>query len=433
VNKKFKHKTNDVDIKEILTKGFSFLLFRAGGFLAGYLFTYFIAKLYGASVYGLVALCFSLFVFSSIFGRLGVDINLVKFYSKEGNGNDKGLFFRVLIKSFVVSSLLACLLYVFKDFFIFKLFKKPQLDPYIIWVVLAVPFWSITLVCAGLLRAKKINNWFAFLNNPGRFLFSLFAFFILWAIVDEPLNAIKAHFYGVFFLSILAFLISVKTLQGITFKTNQNSWLFIKEAFPMMLSSTILILLGWLDTFFLGIYETDDVVGVYNVALKIAALTGFSLQAINSILAPKVAASFQNNDIISLKKMVQFSTQINFYITLGIVLFIIIFHKWILGIFGNEFIAGSLFLIVLCIGQLINSMSGSVGVILQMTGYQKVFQNIVLMALVLNVILNVILIPLYGGLGAAIATVVSISSWNITGAFYLKLKMNIKSYFSFKK
>jgi O-antigen/teichoic acid export membrane protein len=118
---------------------------------------------------------------------------------------------------------------------------------------------------------------------------------------------------------------------------------------------------------------------------------------------------------------------------LGIVLFIIIFHKWILGIFGNEFIVGSLFLIVLCIGQLINSMSGSVGVILQMTGYQKVFQNIVLMALVLNVILNVILIPLYGGLGAAIATVVSISSWNITGAFYLKLKMNIKSYFSFKK
>ena len=430
---KLKHKINDVDIIEILTKGFSFLLFRVGGFFAGYLFTYFIAKQYGAEVYGLVALCFSLFVFTSIFGRLGVDINLVKFYSSEEHWNEKGLFYRVLLKSFVVSSLLAFLLYFFKDFFVFKLFKKPQLDPYIFWIVIAIPFWSTTLVCAGLLRAKKINNWYAFLNNPGRFIFTLLAFFILWAILDDPLNAIKSHFYGVLFLSILAFLISIKTLNGITLKSNQNSWVFIKDAFPMMLSSTILIFLGWLDTFFLGIYETGDVVGVYNVALKIAALTGFSLQAINSILAPKIAKCFQNNETLLLKKMIRFSTQINFYITLVIVLFIIVFHNWILGIFGKEFIAGSLFLIILCVGQLINSLSGSVGVILQMTGYQKVYQNIVLIALILNIVLNLILIPLYGGLGAAIATVVSISSWNILGAIYLKIKINIKSYFSFKK
>jgi len=79
-------------------------------------------------------------------------------------------------------------------------------------------------------------------------------------------------------------------------------------------------------------------------------------------------------------------------------------------------------------------MSGSVGVIMQMTGHQKVYQNIVLIALILNIVLNFTLIPLYGILGAAIATVVSISSWNIIGAVYLKQKLNIRSYYSpFKK
>jgi O-antigen/teichoic acid export membrane protein len=97
--------------------------------------------------------------------------------------------------------------------------------------------------------------------------------------------------------------------------------------------------------------------------------------------------------------------------------------------FGNEFIEGATVLIILCVGQVVNSISGSVGVILQMTGHQKVYQNIVLIALILNLILNLLLVPLYGTIGAAIATVISISSWNVIGAIYLKKKHNIITYF----
>jgi len=430
VFEKLKHKINDVDTKEILTKGFSFLVFRITGLLFGYVFALFITRQYGAGVYGLVTLCFSLFLFISIFGRLGIDINLVKFYSNETNQKETGLFYRVLIKSIIVSSLLAACLYMFKDILVFKLFKKPLLEPYIIWIVLAIPCWSTTLICSGLLRAKKLNNWFAFLNNPGRFAFSLIAIVILWSIADNPLNAIKSHFYGVFFLAILSIIISIKTLKKISFKTNENSWVFLKDAFPMMLSSTMLIFLGWLDTFILGIYESEETIGIYGIALKFAVLTSFVLQAINSILAPKLANSYTTNDMDLFKKLIQFATKLNFFLTLIIVTIIVVFRKLLLGIYGEEFVAGSIFLTVLCIGQLVNSMSGSVGVIMQMTGHQKAYQNIVFVALIINLILNFTLIPIYGGLGAAIATVISISTWNIAGAIYIKLKLNIASYYN---
>ena len=427
---KLKSKWADVDSKEILTKGFSFFIFRAGGLFAGYLFTFLIARIYGASVNGLVALGFTLFLFVSIFGRLGIDVNLVKFYSnKENWEKNLGLFYRVLLKSFAFSAVLAFLLYLGKAFFVYSLFKKPKLEPYMIWVVMAIPFWSITLVCAGLLRAKQKNNWFAFLNNPGRFILALIVFIILISLDNDSLTAIKAHFYGVFCLSIIAVVVSVKSLGSYTYRTDSNSWHFIKEAFPMMLSSTILIFLGWLDTFFLGIYETDTQVGIYNVALKVATLTSLSLQAINSILAPKLAKNFQEGNLEVFKKLIRFSTHLNFYITALIVFLIIVLHRWILGIFGDEFLNGATVLIILCVGQIANSMSGSVGVILQMTGYQKVYQNIVILALVINLILNLLLVPQYGTIGAAIATVASISSWNIIGAIYLKRKRNIISYF----
>lgn len=421
----------DTDIQEILKKGGSFLTIRVIGLLAGYLFTFFIAKQYGAAVNGLVALSFSLLLFASVFGRLGVDINLVKFYSKpESWKNHPDVFYRVLLKALFFAICLAVTLFLLKDFFVYTLFNKPSLEPYIFWVSATIPCWVMVIICSGLLRAKRMNKWFAFLDTPGRFSFSLLFFFILWTFVDSSLNAIKAHFYGVFALSLLALFVAVKQLKTVSFKKTTNSWRFMREAFPMMISGAIIVFLGWIDTFILGIYESDATIGVYSVALKIAALTGFSLEGINSILMPKVAKSYAENNLDECKKIIQFSTHLNFYITLIVVGLIVIFRKWMLGIFGDEFIMGSAVLVVLCIGQFVNSFSGSVGVILQMTGHQKTYQYIVGLALLINIILNVILTPMYGYIGTAVATVISISTWNLLGAYYIRKKLGINSYYN---
>jgi O-antigen/teichoic acid export membrane protein len=430
VREKIKNIFSDNDFEEILTKGFSFLLIRIGGLIAGYIFTYLIAINYGAAANGLIALSFTLLLCTSIFGRMGIDINIVRHFTRNQNENDKGLFYRLLLISFLVSSVLAIVLYLCRDVIIYNVFNKPQLEPYLCWVVFTIPLWAIVLICGGLYRSKKQNIWFAFLDNPGRFLLSTLILIFLLSFLDDALLPIKAHFFGVLILALIAVIKSIKTFGTFSLDTNSNSKHFLKDSFPLMLSGAILIFLGWADTIVLGIYETDKVIGVYNVALKIAALTSFSLHALNSILAPKIAKSYQNNEEHNYKKMIGFSTRLNFFITLFIVIFILSFQSYILGFFGEEFLAGTQILFILCIGQFINSFSGSVGVILQMTGQQKVYQNIVLIALAINIILNFALTPRYGAVGAAIATVISISFWNITGAIYLKRKLNIVSYFN---
>ena len=306
----------DRDLKEILSKGFSFLIIRLLGILAGYYFIYLITNHYGASVYGLVSLCFSIIIVTGILGRFGIDINLVKYYGSDTNWAEKGLFYRVLLKSFMISAILVLLLYFSKDLIVLKLFKKPQLEPYYLWAIFSIPFWSAALVCGGLLRAKRKNNWIAFLNNPGRFVFSVISLFVLWSMVDSPINAIKAHFFGVTTLFLLCFILCIVTLEKITLSSKKNSWIFLREAFPMMLSSAMLVMLGWLDTIVLGIYETDGNIGIYNVALKIATITSFSLQSINSILAPKLAKSYIENDHKLFHRLIRFTTRLNFLITI---------------------------------------------------------------------------------------------------------------------
>lgn len=103
-------------------------------------------------------------------------------------------------------------------------------------------------------------------------------------------------------------------------------------------------------------------------------------------------------------------------------LIIVIFHDFLLGIFGEEFKAGYIILFIFCAGQLVNSLSGSVGIIMQMIGKQKVYQNFVIIALFINLALTFILTPVYGGIGAAVSTVISMVFWNIGCAVYLKKK-----------
>lgn len=423
----------DADYKEILSKGFSFLLFRVGGLFAGYLFTFIVARNFGASVNGLVAIGFSLFLFVSIFGCFGIDINIVKYYSRKLNiEKNIGVFYKVLTIAIVVSTILAFILYSNKEYVSETLFKKPQLMPYIKWISFAIPFWVITLICAGYLRAKKFNNWFAFLNNPGRFLFTLVVLITLLNSTNNPTSILEAHFYGVLLLAILSLFVVIKSLGRITFRAVDNSLEFLKDSFPMMLSSTALVLLGWLDTFILGIYEPDDVVGIYNVSIKIAMLTIFSLQAINSILAPKLASYYAENNMEGVEKLIDFSTKLNLILTLLTVIGIVVFHKTLLGLFGTEFVQGTPVLIIICCGQLLSSLSGSVGVIMQMTGNQKDYQNIILIALAVNLILNFALIPSFGDIGAAVSTVISLAVWKIIGVVYLKRKLKLTTYFTYR-
>ena len=98
---------------------------------------------------------------------------------------------------------------------------------------------------------------------------------------------------------------------------------------------------------------------------------------------------------------------------------------------GDEFISAKYVLMILLLAKLIDSISGSVGVILQMTGCQKIFQNIVFVALIVNIILNMFLIPKFGIEGAAISSACSIILWNISAVIYVYRKFGVWSFFTF--
>ena len=188
----------------------------------------------------------------------------------------------------------------------------------------------------------------------------------------------------------------------------------------MLLISSLALIMKWTDTIMLGIFTTEKDVGIYNVAVKISTLTAITLAAINSIAAPKFAEFWGKKDIKNLKRTVHQTTKLIFFSSIPILILIWIFPSYFLKIFGEEFIIGKNALLILSIGQFVNAISGSVVILLNMTGKQVVAQNIVLIGTILNIILNALLIPIYGINGAAIASMISVSFINLSSVFYIK-------------
>lgn len=422
----------DTDSTELLSKSLSFLVIRVFGTLISFIFSYYVSKKFGADIFGLISLGFTFFLVISVIGRLGLDINIVKHFSININ-DDTGLYMSSLLKSFVFTALLAFIAYSQGDFLVNSVFEvpKPELLPYLNWILLAVPFWSINLLNANFLRSKKKSSWYAFFNTSSRFLFALLILLVFSFYSSNPLIIVQAHFFGLILISLLSSILVVLNFNGFQYKAKINTWKFVKDSLPIMYSSSIIVILNWLGTFILGIYSTNEVVGIFSICIKIAFLLNFVSQALNSILAPKIANIFAGGNLSECQKLVSFSVKINFLFSFFIGVIIVIFNKPILGIFGEEFKTGSIIFIILCLGQLISAFSGSVGVILQMTGRQVIYQYLMIIALFISLFFMFLLVPIYGGEGAAIASLISMLSWNVLGAAYIQKKLSLKSYFTF--
>jgi len=197
----------------------------------------------------------------------------------------------------------------------------------------------------------------------------------------------------------------------------------------MMIAGIINFNMERIDIIMLGIFSTTAKVGVYSVAAKLASATSFSLIGINAIIAPKLSELHWSDNHADLKQVIRFAAKLMFMTSFPVLVVLLVWPEFFLGLFGDEFKTAKQVMILLCLGQFVNAASGSVGHFLNMTGRQQIFRNIVLCAALINVVLNYILIPRYEIVGAAIATMTSVMFWNIVSAVYIKIKYNVQTFY----
>jgi O-antigen/teichoic acid export membrane protein len=176
------------------------------------------------------------------------------------------------------------------------------------------------------------------------------------------------------------------------------------------LASTGLI---WASTLILGAMTDASKVGVYNVATRLVTLAVFVMLPINASFTPHIAHLHHTGQKQELARMYAAATSWIVRLSLPAFVALIVFPGDLLRVFGDGFAAGASVTVILAVGQLVRAGTGPCGTLLNMSGRVAVNMADNVGVLILNIALNLILIPPYGIEGSAVAWSVSLALVNI--------------------
>jgi O-antigen/teichoic acid export membrane protein len=186
----------------------------------------------------------------------------------------------------------------------------------------------------------------------------------------------------------------------------QNIWSALKLALPLGTTQILITLYYNLDHILLGVYKSKEVVGFYNAPYKIINLGLLVLNLFINSAIPFLSRLYKNNQMRDYYSLVNFGTIIAVLLFCPIGFLVTYFaNEIIVVLFSSIYISSVNILGILIWSLVIMGARLLLENFLIISGAQKRYMKFAAIYFLSNLILNLLLIPRYGGLGAAVATV----------------------------
>ena len=183
----------------------------------------------------------------------------------------------------------------------------------------------------------------------------------------------------------------------------------IRRALPFMWLGAVYLLLSRTDLIMLGSLRGARDTGIYVVAARAAEALSLVMAAANTTLAPNIARLHKANDRAALQRLLTAAARRVMLATLPLAIVLIALASPLLTwLYGQEYAEGATALRILAIAQLVIVAGGPLGTVLDMSGFERVNLFSMTVAVVINGVLNLVLIPRFGITGAAASTLIGV-------------------------
>lgn len=389
-----------------------------------------IARLLGAEGAGLFFLALSVTAIGSVIGRIGLDNTLLRFIAthaaKGETSQVKGVYALGMRIAVIASGTLALSGFWLAPWMSAEVFQKPELAEPLRWMCLAIlPFAILNLQAESLKGLKHIRE-ALLIQSIG---VPLLGLLLIWPLAT--FGGVEGVTWTYLAATIMIALMGVwawqRTTAGFTAPAapypSANLWASCKPLFITSLMNQAV--LPWAPFLLLGIWVDSQDVGIFGAASRVAMLVSIMLMTINNVLAPKFAELYAKGEMAIMGQTARRAALIITLLTSPIFFILVFGGKWVMLLFGPEFIEGTLALAILAMGQFVNTLTGSVNHFLIVTGNEVIVRNITLFATFWLVTISIILIPLLGIIGAAIASASSVAILNILSSYIVWMKFGI--------
>jgi len=212
-------------------------------------------------------------------------------------------------------------------------------------------------------------------------------------------------------------------------KTETVKW--IRISLPIFMAEGFFILLTGSDIVIVSQFLPPEEVAVYFAAVKTLAIIHFVYFAVKAASGHRFSKLYYSDDRQGFAAAVRDAVLWTFWPSVAVAVALLLAGQFLLALFGATFESGYPLLFILVIGILTRASAGPVDMLLNMSGHQRIGAVVYGGTFVVNIVLNVILIPHYGLYGAAIATTLAMIFETIALTVVVKRRLGLFLLFAF--
>jgi len=361
----------------------------------------------GATLYGtwsLINVTISLIV---PFALLGLGLAIVRFLAAEKNrGRIREDFLSAYSIVFISGAVFSVFLFLFSDYLAASIFKDINSSFYIKLASILILFNSIDALALAFFRMQKKIGLFTSLNlsrnafQLGLIVLSLLLGYKLTGVITAIIVS------GVLFCLIELF-ISLRQV-GFHIPRFSNMKSYLKWGVPLTPNSALVWIMHVSDRYMVSYFMGITAVGIYSAAYRIGAYASFTLVALSTVLYPTIIKSYEEGNLSETRKYLKYSLKYFMMIAIPSAFGLSILAKPVLSILTTpEFAIGTTVVPFVAFGVILFGLCQICLYIFNIANKTHLTVRLLGTSAALNIILNIILIPRMGIVGAAIATLIA--------------------------
>lgn len=372
-----------------------------------------LARFLAAEQYGLYNLSFATVEIAAGLAACGLGAALVRYIPVYRNRRDEkrlwGTIQIGLILPALVSLFLSIALYILAIPIAEQWFEEPKLAPLLQLVSPAILFFTLVDMLAAATRGFKEMRYTVIAQD---IILSVVKLLLLLAMVMIGLTAARAvtatGLTEMVVCGVLLFFLNKQFPLRRPLATGQREiGEIVRFSLPMYLADIIIKFSGNIKALLLGTLHNVASVGVFSVASQITMISDMFHSSIVTVSQPIIAEISSRGDRDQLKNFYQTVSRWSLTLNFPLFLALLLFPGPIISIFGESFTTGIVVLKILAWNGLINTGTGICGVLIDMSGNTRLKLVNTITSVTVSISLSLLMIPAWGLIGAAIASLSS--------------------------
>jgi O-antigen/teichoic acid export membrane protein len=375
-----------------------------------------IARFVGQTGYGTLALGSTLLSVLVTVSLIGVNTGVGRYLPRSDEPSfERGVLVSALQLTLPVALVVTAVVYLFATEIATIAFTDPSTAPVLRVFAIAIPVTVLTRLTLGVARGSQEPMPKVYLQNLSLPISRLSFAVVALLFGAGELGVAWAYTLARFLtagLAVYYLLKHTRLLERIS--PDRMHVELLTFSAPFTITTIMSKVLKDFDTFLVGYFSTTGAVGSYNVAYQLALLITIFSMGFGYMLMPVLSEHHAQEEWAEVRRIYEVGAKwmslASLPVFFAIAFFAPVVIRWT---FGGEFVSGASALSVLAAGFLFSVVTGPSSNALMVMGYSKRIMYNNIFVTLLNVGLNLILIPRYGIVGAAGATTVSYTLLNL--------------------